>query len=78
MKEANKLLDDIVDSLIGENDKIIASVSINGIEAYLMQCELFGIYWAVTTSNGISQIFDNLEDANIFYKGIKAHLVGMK
>ena len=76
MKDANKLLDNLVDSLIGENDKIIASVSINGIEAYLMQCELFGIYWSVTTSNGITQIFDNLEDANIFYKGIKAHLLG--
>lgn len=78
MKDATKLLDNIVNSLIGENDKIIASVSINGIEAYLMKCELFGVYWAVTTSNGINQIFDNLEDANIFYKGIKAHLVGMK
>lgn len=78
MKEANKLLDDIVNSLIGENNKILASVSINGIDAYLMHCDLFGIYWAVTTSNGINQIFDSLEDANIFYKGIKAHLVGMK
>ena len=76
MKDANKLLDNLVDSLIGENDKIIASVSINGVEAYLMQCELFGIYWAVTTSNGINQIFDSLEDASIFYKGIKAHLLG--
>ena len=78
MKNANKLLDNLVDSLIGENDKILASVSINGVEAYLMQCELFGVYYAVVTSNGINQIFDNLEDANIFYKGIKAHLVGMK
>lgn len=76
MKDANKLLDNLVDSLIGENDKILASVSINGVEAYLMQCELFGIYWAVTTSNGINQIFDSLEDASIFYKGIKAHLLG--
>ncbi len=76
MKDANKLLDNLVDSLIGENDKIIASVSINGVEAYLMQCELFGVYYAVVTSNGINQIFDNLEDANIFYKGIKAHLLG--
>ena len=78
MKNANKLLDDIVNSLIDENDKIIASVSINGVEAYLMKCELFGVYYAVVTSNGISQIFDNLEDANIFYKGIKAHLLGMQ
>lgn len=76
MKDASKLLDNLVDSLIDENDKIIASVSINGIEAYLMQCELFGVYYAVVTSNGINQIFDNLEDANIFYKGIKAHLLG--
>lgn len=76
MKNANKLLDNLVDSLIGENDKIIASVSINGVEAYLMQCELFGVYYAVVTSNGINQVFDDLEDANIFYKGIKAHLLG--
>lgn len=76
MKDASKLLDNIVNSLIGENDKIIASVSINGIEAYLMQCELFGVYYAVVTSNGINQIFDDLEDSNIFYKGIKAHLLG--
>lgn len=78
MKDANKLLDNIVDSLISEKDKIIASVSINGIEAYLMQCELFSVYWAVTTSNGITQIFDSLENANIFYKEIKAHLMDMK
>lgn len=78
MKDASKLLDNIVDSLISENDKIIAGSSINGIDAYLMQCELFGVYYAVVTSNGINQIFDNLEDANIFYKGIKAHLMGMK
>lgn len=78
MKNASKLLDNIIDSLIGENDRIIAGAAINGIEAYLMQCELFGVYYAVVTSNGITQIFDNLKDANIFYKGIKAHLVGMK
>lgn len=78
MKDAKTLLDNLIDSLISENDKILSSVSINGIAAYLMQCELFGVYYAVTTSNGITQIFDNFEDAHIFYKWIKSHLIGLK
>lgn len=77
MKDANKLLDNIVDSLISENDKIIASVSINRIDAYLMQCELFGVYYAVITSNGISLIFDNLDDAKAFYSYVKSHIRSM-
>ena len=78
MKNAKDLLNEILESSFSENDKILSMCTIDGVTAYLVQCELFGIYWGVVTSNGINQVFDDLEDANIFYKGIKAHLVGMK
>lgn len=77
MKDANKLLDAIIDSLTSENDKIIASVSINRNTACLMELYLLGKFYAVYASDGVIETFDNLKDALRFYSQIKRKMLAL-
>lgn len=70
-------VDNIVDSLIEENDNILVFIIIKDVRAYLIKGDFMGVYYAVVTNTGITQFFVNIENAKAFYNDVKAYIRAM-